>query len=139
MTRYKLTGQAKCDVDDIVQYIALESSVDRAIDVYHKFREAFRTLGDMPGMGHFREDLLSGRYKFWSVYSYVIVYEWDVSPIRIIGVVHGARDLGAFLIGRLNWNRAADWGRAQYRWSWMFSECALILREYTQDEVIPSP
>ncbi len=52
-------------------------------------------------MGHFREELLDQRYKFWSVHSYVIAYRWDVSPIQVIAVVHGARWLEAFFHDRL--------------------------------------
>jgi plasmid stabilization system protein ParE len=55
----------------------------------------------MPGMGHFRKDLLDQHYKFWSVYSYVIAYRWEVTPIQIIAVVHGARNLDAFFARRL--------------------------------------
>ncbi|MDB5293059.1 MAG: Plasmid stabilization system protein [Phycisphaerales bacterium] len=101
MKRYKLTPTAQRDLDAIAEYIAVESTVERAMKVLREFREAFRNLGDMPGMGHFREDLLDRRYKFWSVYSYVIVYRWEVEPIQIVAVVHGARDLDAFLARRL--------------------------------------
>ena len=96
MKGYELTTEAQYDLDAIAEYIAIEASVERAIRVLGEFRDAFRKLADMPGMGHFREDLLDQRYKFWSVYSYVIAYRWEVSPIQIIAVVHGARNLDAF-------------------------------------------
>ncbi len=96
MKGYELTTEAQYDLDAIAEYIAIEASVERAIRVLAEFRDAFRKLADMPGMGHFREDLLDQRYKFWSVYSYVIAYRWEVSPIQIIAVVHGARNLDAF-------------------------------------------
>jgi toxin ParE1/3/4 len=96
MKGYELTTEAQYDLDAIAEYIAVEGSVERAIRVLSEFRDAFRKLADMPGMGHFREDLLDQRYKFWSVYSYVIAYRWEVSPIQIIAVVHGARNLEAF-------------------------------------------
>jgi plasmid stabilization system protein ParE len=57
-------------------------------------------LSDMPGKGHFREDLLDKRHKFWSVQSYLIVYRWQVKPLQVIAIVHGARDLDAFFAGR---------------------------------------
>lgn len=97
MSTYELTPEAQRDLDAIAEYIAIEATVERAIRVLRDFREAFRKLGDMPGMGHFREDLLDQRYKFWSVYSYVVVYRWNIKPIQIIAIVHGARDLDAFL------------------------------------------
>ncbi|MDB5301195.1 MAG: hypothetical protein JWO87_2858 [Phycisphaerales bacterium] len=101
MKRYRLTPTAQRDLDTIAEYIAVEASVERAMIVLREFRDAFRKLGDMPGIGHYREDLLDRRYKFWSVYSYVIVYRWDVTPIQVVAVVHGARDLDAFLARRL--------------------------------------
>src|SRR5690349_5824520 len=96
MKGYELTTEAQNDLDEIAQYIAIEASVERAILVLAEFKDAFRRLADMPGMGHFREDLLDQRYKFWSVYSYVVAYRWEVLPIQVIAIVHGARNLQAF-------------------------------------------
>ncbi len=93
MKRYQLTTQAQCDLEAITEHISLDSSVERAVGILQKLRDAFQNLCDMPGMGHFREDLLDRQYKFWSVYSYIIVYEWQTNPIRVIAVVHGARRL----------------------------------------------
>jgi plasmid stabilization system protein ParE len=101
MKGFQLTTEAQQDLDAIVDYIAERASVDRAAKVLVKIREAFRKLAGMPGIGHFREDLLDKHYKFWSVYSYVIAYRWDVTPIQIIAVVHGARDLEAFFGRRM--------------------------------------
>jgi plasmid stabilization system protein ParE len=100
MRRYDLTPEAQRDLDAIAEYIAIEANVQRAISVLKDFRDAFRMLGDNPGMGHYREDLLDRRYKFWAVHSYVIAYRWETTPIQIIAIVHGARDLDAFLARR---------------------------------------
>ena len=35
--------------------------------------------------------------RFWSVYSYLIVYKPDSKPLKVIRVLHGARDVGAVL------------------------------------------
>ena len=51
----------------------------------------------MPGMGHHRLDLLDDRHRFWAAWSYRIVYRWEPQPLQVIAIVHGARDLGAFL------------------------------------------
>ena len=40
------------------------------------------------------------RHRFWVFYSYVVVYRWEVSPIQIIAVVHGRRELAAFFNSR---------------------------------------
>jgi plasmid stabilization system protein ParE len=60
--RFELTSEAQRDLDAIAEYIAVETSVDRAIRVLNELRDAFRMLGEMPGMGHFREDLLDSHY-----------------------------------------------------------------------------
>jgi plasmid stabilization system protein ParE len=57
-------------------------------------------LAHFPGIGHYREELLGRKYRFWNFYSYVIVYVWEARPIQVISVVHGARDLAVFLAGR---------------------------------------
>ena len=101
MRRYELTTEAQADLEEIADYIAQEASVQRAILVLKEFHDAFCKLSDMPGMGHFREDLLNKKYKFWTVYSYVIAYRWEVTPIQIIAIVHGARNLDAFFGRRI--------------------------------------
>ncbi|HEY7089405.1 MAG TPA: type II toxin-antitoxin system RelE/ParE family toxin [Tepidisphaeraceae bacterium] len=100
MKRYLLTPEAQGDLEHIVEYIRVEAGASRAARVLSEIRGAFRKLAGMPGMGHFREDLLDEHYKFWTVYSYVIVYRWEVRPIQIIAVIHGARDLAALFAHR---------------------------------------
>jgi plasmid stabilization system protein ParE len=104
MKGYELTTEAQRDLDRIAEYIAVEASVDRAIKVLSQFRSAFRKLAEFPGLGHFREDVLDRRYRFWAVHSYLVAYRWDVTPIQVIAVVHGARDLDAFFGNRAQWN-----------------------------------
>jgi plasmid stabilization system protein ParE len=53
MMGYQLTTEAQDDLEAIAEYIAVEGSVERAIRVLSDFRDAFRKLADMPGMGHF--------------------------------------------------------------------------------------
>lgn len=98
--RFVLTPEAEADILDIWRYIA-EDSTEAADRVVQQLFEAFDRLADMPGMGHFREVLLDQRHRFWTVYRYVIVYRWQTSPLQVLAVVHGARDLDAFLSRRL--------------------------------------
>jgi antitoxin ParD1/3/4/toxin ParE1/3/4 len=53
-------------------------------------------------VGHRREDLADLRHRFWTVYSYVIAYRWEATPVQIIAVVHGARQLESFIQQRIN-------------------------------------
>lgn len=93
---FVLTPEAAADVLAIWEYLADESSERTADRVVAEVYDACVRLGDMPGLGHFREDLLDQRHRFWSVYSYVICYRWEPKPIQVVAIVHGARDLDAF-------------------------------------------
>jgi plasmid stabilization system protein ParE len=64
------------------------------------FTRQWQRLARSPGIGHFHEELLDRRYRFWNFYPYVVCYVWQEKPIQIIAVVHGARDLAAFLATR---------------------------------------
>lgn len=90
------TPEAEADALAVWEYIADTDSEAAADRVLARIYDECQKLGDMPGMGHFREDLLDQRHRFWSVRSYLVVYRWHVKPIQVIAVVHGARNLDAF-------------------------------------------
>ncbi len=90
--RYQLTPSAQRDVEQIMDFIA-EDSVEAALRVHDALEEAFRHLAEMPAMGHTREDLTERPVRFWSVYSYLVVYDPASSPLTVIAVLHGARDV----------------------------------------------
>ena len=54
---------------------------------------AIRGLARMPGKGHARSDVRNPKYRFWTVYSYVIGFEYDDKTVTIVRVIHGRRDL----------------------------------------------
>jgi toxin ParE1/3/4 len=91
-----LTPRAKADLRDILLDIAADSP-RTAERLRIEFQQALRALASSPGIGHYHEELLSKKYRFWNCYRYVIVYEWAAKPLRIIAIVHGARDLAALL------------------------------------------
>jgi antitoxin ParD1/3/4/toxin ParE1/3/4 len=47
----------------------------------------------MPGQGHERKDLTRRPVLFFPLYSYLIVYQPDVDPIRIMAVLRGTRNI----------------------------------------------
>jgi toxin ParE1/3/4 len=93
--RFVLTPEARTDLVEIWNHIA-EDSFDRADQVLERLYDTFARLAQAPGMGHHRRDLADARYRFWTVYSYVIAYR-EATPLEIVAVVHGARQLEAFL------------------------------------------
>lgn len=98
--RFVLTPQARADLLGIWTYIA-EDSQENADRVLERLHAAFTRLAEMPGMGHHREDLADARHRFWTVFSYVIAYRDQTSPLEIIAIVHGARQLEAFFQHRI--------------------------------------
>jgi plasmid stabilization system protein ParE len=93
---YRLTERAEADVDSIADFIAGES-VDAAVKVVLALEDAFVLLASRPGIGHAREDLTDRPLKFWSVYSYLVVYDPAGDPLTIVAVLHGARDVAQLL------------------------------------------
>ena len=97
---FVLTPEARNDLIEIFGDIA-DDSPDTADRLRTELYDGLCVLGRSPGIGHFHEELLSRKFRFWSFYSYVVVYVWDAKPIQVISVVHGARDLAVFLTLRV--------------------------------------
>ncbi len=57
-----------------------------------EIRSAILRLSARPLIGHVRRDLAPPRYRFWPIYSYLIIYRPDTSPLEIVRVWHGAQD-----------------------------------------------
>lgn len=100
MTGYVLSEDADLDLDDIWEYIAA-GSIDAADRWIGKLFDAFEALGNTPRMGHKRDDLTDFPVLFWPVGNYLVVYRALSSPIEIVAVTQGSRDIPAFLRRRL--------------------------------------
>jgi len=101
---FVLTTDAKNDLREILLDIA-EDNPDIAERLRVEFYDGIHALGRSPGIGHYHDELLSRKYRFWNFHSYVVAYVWAVRPIEVVSVVHGARDLGVFFalrVGREN-------------------------------------
>jgi plasmid stabilization system protein ParE len=88
---YLVSPEAHGDLFEIWRWIA-KDSVELANRVDAELHEVFEALARMPGQGHRREDLTKRPVLFFPLYSYLIVYQSDVAPIRIMAVLRGARD-----------------------------------------------
>lgn len=98
---FLLTPEAQSNLKEIVLDIA-EDSPDTAERLRSEFHEGLQALGRSPGSGHYHDEPLSRKYRFWNFYSYVVAYVWQAKPIHVIGVVHGARDLAVFFALRVS-------------------------------------
>jgi antitoxin ParD1/3/4/toxin ParE1/3/4 len=96
MPRFVLTSLAREDLDEIYEYVRKDNP-DAALRVLDNLRNTMRKLAEMPEMGHLRRDLSDEPFRFWSVYSYLIIYKPESRPLQVVRVLHGARDVRSIL------------------------------------------
>ena len=97
--RFVVTEQAETHLLEILDYLA-DQSEPAAIRVRQAIYDTIEKLAENPGIGHVRQDLTDRALKFWSVYSYLVVYDPASRPLTVIAVLHGARDVGELLKGK---------------------------------------
>jgi plasmid stabilization system protein ParE len=101
MREYVLGSDAVLDLENIWEYIATDSTAaaDRWIA---KLFDSFEEVAQMPGIGHRREDLTAYPVLFWTAGAYLIIYRAEGhSPVEIVAVTQGSRDIPSFLRRRL--------------------------------------
>jgi plasmid stabilization system protein ParE len=99
MSRYQFTPQALADLFDILAFIAKDNR-EAAERVEAAIFRACDLLTDSPFAGSTRTDLTPLPVRFWVVqpYSkYLIVYDPSKHPLRVIRILHAARDLPSVL------------------------------------------
>lgn len=96
MSSYVLSAGAELDLDEIWEFIALDSmdAADRWID---KLFESFEWIARNPGIGHARKDLTSHPVLFWPVGAYQVIYRRQQTGVEVVAVTQGARDIPSFL------------------------------------------
>lgn len=99
MSGYALTPLAKADIFDIWSYIAKDSE-DVAARVEQAIYNACAFLADDPMCGHSRADLTARALRFWTLTrypNYTIVYRPETSPLQVVAVLHGKRNMRRML------------------------------------------
>jgi antitoxin ParD1/3/4/toxin ParE1/3/4 len=97
---YEVSSDAQNDLFEIWARIAGDS-VRLANRIEGEFYSLFDSLGRMPGQGHTRRDLTSRGVLFFPLYSFLVVYQPEARPIRILAVLRGKRNLRRILKDRL--------------------------------------
>jgi plasmid stabilization system protein ParE len=95
MSDYALTQLAKGDIFEIWSYIA-DDSEKAANGVEQAIYDACAFVAEAPMRGHTRTDLTSRSLRFWTLSrypNYTIVYRPEMSPLQVIAVLHGRRNL----------------------------------------------
>ena len=95
--RYVLAPEAALDLVQIWRYIKQQSSVEMADHVESVIRERLVFLAANPGAGHWRKNLTEEAVKFFPVYSYLIVYRPETTPLQVVSILHGRRDVAQLL------------------------------------------
>jgi toxin ParE1/3/4 len=88
-----------CDVQDIVRYLRKRrpSAADRFVPA---FQATVDQIGEMPQIGRTRADLGAPEIRSWRVatfHRHLVFYEVLPDRVRLLRVLHGARDLQAEL------------------------------------------
>jgi toxin ParE1/3/4 len=98
MNSYVLTGPARRELFEILDYIAAHS-IEAANRMEQEILEACRFIGANPHAGRPRSDLTNRPFFFWVVpqRSYLLIYEPDTKPVQIIRILHGAQNLPRIL------------------------------------------
>ncbi len=89
---FKLSPEAQQDLYDIWSYIA-DDNISAANRVEKDIYDAMNKLSSAPFIGHIREDITEKSLRFWSVHSYMIVYNPETHPLWIVRVLSGYRDI----------------------------------------------
>jgi plasmid stabilization system protein ParE len=100
MEKYELTPEAINDLFEIWNFIDQKSSEAAAL-VEQAILRACEFLGGRPLAGHARKDLTPLPLRFWVVHpysNYLVVYDPAANPLRVIRILHGARDLPSVLM-----------------------------------------
>jgi antitoxin ParD1/3/4 len=89
MNSYLLTPRAKIDIFKIWSYIAEQA-------IY----AACSSIARDPMHGHLRQNLTSRPLRFWTLTrypNYSVAYRPDSTPVEIVAVIHGRRDISRLL------------------------------------------
>ena len=97
---YDVSAEAQNDLFEIWRRIAGDS-VELANRIESESYELFASLGRLPRQGHTRKDLTRRPVLFFPLYSFLVVYQPDVKPIRIVAVLRGRRNIRRILQERI--------------------------------------
>jgi len=96
-SRYMLAPEAASDLVQIWRYIKTNAGLEMAGRVESVIRAKIVDLAARPDAGHWRRDLTDEPVKFFPVYSYLVVFRPETSPLQVVAILHGRRDVAELL------------------------------------------
>jgi len=99
LNSYRLSDAADRDLLAIAVASEERFGINQATGTINTIEQQMEWLGENPGLGHRRDDLTPDRdIRYWTVLRrFVILYRPAPTPIRIVRIVDGARDIPAIL------------------------------------------
>jgi toxin ParE1/3/4 len=99
---YHVLPAADRDLDDQAAYLAQEASLDVALRFYDAASRTFEAIARMPGIGELRGSHLPrlADVRVWRIEGFekhLIFYRAAPDGIRIVRVLHGARNIDRLL------------------------------------------
>jgi plasmid stabilization system protein ParE len=98
---FQLSPRAIDDLDSIWSYIAGDSH-EAANRVERAILASCEKLGHFPNLGAKRTEITAKAVRFWTVArfpNFIIVYRPDRTPIHVLTILHGMRDIKQILSG----------------------------------------
>ena len=93
---FRLTESAQRDVEDVFERIAADDFAT-ALRIEEELFDTFALLASRPLIGHVREELgIVDPHRAWPVYSYLIIYRPETTPLEIDRVWHSAQRIPTF-------------------------------------------
>lgn len=92
MRSYEFSPEARDDLQEIWVYIAGDNP-GAADKLEENIYAACELLANNPRLGHKRRDLTDEPVLFWPVRGqYLVIYLPETEPLKIVRILHGARD-----------------------------------------------
>ena len=101
MISFNLTVAARHDFYDALDYIALRNP-DGAVRWERRMLFCFMHLSEWPNLGRVHEALSKKPLRLWTEGDYIVLYDVATTPLTIVAILHGSRDLNAILIMRVS-------------------------------------
>jgi len=95
MKKTLLSKAADADLEDIFDYTLVSFGIDQAITYVSGFDSAFESIAINPKIGRERLDIRAALYSVLHD-KHIIFYRIDADNIRIVRILHQARDLPKF-------------------------------------------
>ncbi len=92
-----MAEEAIADIDSIWLYLLNRAGIETADRIVTELFLELDKLARMPQRGHRRTDLTEEKVLFQRMYSFLVVFERRVDGVKILGVLHGKRNLAPLL------------------------------------------